>query len=67
MHLQLCAVLQSVKGCTSGNNVELHPPPAGVAESIIQFAQKRRVDAVVLGARGMGAIKRCVVSLGYRV
>lgn len=34
---------------------------SGVGESIVQYVDKTKQDMLVMGSRGMGAVKRCVV------
>lgn len=34
---------------------------SGVGESIVQYVEKTNQDMLVLGSRGMGAVKRCAI------
>jgi hypothetical protein len=37
--------------------------PAGVGDSLVEFAKAKGVDMVALGSRGMGSVKRSLMSL----
>lgn len=37
--------------------------PAGVAESVVEWSKQHSIDIVVVGSRGMGAVKSTFMSL----
>ena len=63
-------VVGSPKPYTGNPNPTLNPfhvgsvcCTPGIAESLVEFAKAKEVDAVVVGSRGLGSIKRSLMSL----
>ncbi|KAF5835360.1 hypothetical protein DUNSADRAFT_7526 [Dunaliella salina] len=66
--LQLAKELLMLDYKVPENSVHTHLLPAtggasGVSDSIVVFANERSMDLVVVGSRGMGAIKRSMMSM----
>jgi len=62
------AVQHALKQSVKKEQIHAHALPAaggasGIAESLVEFAKAKEVDAVVVGSRGLGSIKRSLMSL----